>query len=521
MAAQNLNNNTDAELNDSGSGVDLEVIVFNIARNWWMILIAFIIAAMASYIVVSERYRPSYYAEATLVVSSKDGSADVVYSNLVVAEKLAQSLSYVLESPVLLQKVGETLGMPTFYGKVSAKSIENTNLIQIGVETTSPQLAFDEISGLIKYHHIVSDNVLGNAVIDLLKAPTVPTAPVRSMNRTSKVLMYAGLAAAAVIALIVIASVTSDEIMTENDLVTRVDCPPLATIYHERKNLPLRARIQGVKTSMLITNPTTSFRFAETYRLFRTRLEYLMRQKNYKVLMVSSAVENEGKTTSAANTAIILALNNKKVLLMDGDMLRPALYKAMTMRITRGKSIDELIKGSVDMSEIPTLEGLPTLSLLLGKTALPNSTEIIGSKEMKSFLDRARAYFDYIVIDTPPIAVATDAECFAEVADCMILVIKQGGTRAKRINECIDSLSQSGIDILGCIFNNVYPLEFLSTASQNIDNYRPIHGESSRNGYGGYGAYGSYGAYGAYGGGYGYSAGSGNTSGAEKGGDRA
>ena len=507
-AANNMNNPN----NEPQSNIDVEVIFFNVIKNWWMILIACLIAAMAAYVFVSERYTPSYYAEATLVVSSKDGGSDVVYSNLVVAEKLAESLSYVLESPVLQQKVAESLEMPGFYGKVTALSIDNTNLIQIGVEASSPQLAFDEINGLIKYHHIVSDNILGNAVIDLLKAPTVPTAPVKGMNRSAKVLMYAGIAAVAVIAIIIVASVMSDEIMTENDLVTRVDCPPLATIYHERKNLSLRARLQGVKTSMLITNPTTSFRFAETYRLFRTRLEFLMRQKNYKVLMVSSALENEGKTTCAANTAITLALNNKKVLLMDGDMLKPALYKAMTMKITRGKSIDELIKGDVDMHEIPTLEGLPTLSLLLGKSSLPNSTEIIGSKEMRSFLEKARAYFDYIVIDTPPIALASDAECFAEVADCMLLVIKQGGTRAKRINECIDAINQSGLEILGCIFNNVYPLELLgASGSQQMDSYRPIHGESSRGGYGygsygsygGYGSYGNYGRYGSYGAGYG------------------
>ena len=481
------------------SNIDIEVVIFNIVRNWWMILIGCIIAAMAAYMVVTERYTPRYHAAATFVVSSKDNSSDPVYSTLVVASKLAESLTYVFESPVLRQKVAESLDMPAFNGTITATFVENTNLIQLGVDASSPQLAFDEMCAIIKYHHIVSDNIMGNAVMDVLKAPTVPTEPVASMNRPSKVLTAALATGLAITILLVVSSVVSDEIMTENDLVTRVDCPPLATIFHERKNLSLRARLQGVKTSMLITNPTTSFRFAETYRLFRTRLEYLMRQKNYKVLMVSSALENEGKTTSAANTAITLALNNKRVLLMDGDMLKPALYKAMSMKITRGKSIDELIKGNVDMNEIPTYEGLPTLSLLLGKSSLSNSTEIIASKEMKDFLDKARDYFDYIVIDTPPIALATDAECFAEIADCMLLVIKQGGTRAKRINECLDSISQSGVDILGCIFNNVYPLDFLNLSSKkHADPYRPIHGDPSRSGYG-YGSYGSYGSYGNYG----------------------
>jgi capsular exopolysaccharide synthesis family protein len=297
------------------------------------------------------------------------------------------------------------------------------------------------------------------------------------MDRGTRVLKYSLIAALAVVGVIAVFSITSDRIMTEKDLESKVDCHPLAVIYHERKNLSLRARLSGVKTAMLITNPTTSFRFAETYRLFRTRLEYLMDKKGHKVIMVSSVYENEGKTTSAANTAITLALNNKKVLLMDGDMLKPAIYKVMSMRVRRGKAINEIIQSEVPMEEIPTCEGIPNLSLLLGRTSINNSTALIGSNEMNDFMAKAREYFDYIVIDTPPIALASDAECFAEISDCMLLVIKQAGARAKRINECLEAINRSGTEILGCIFNNVYPLEFLGTQSTDSgarQNYRTV-----------------------------------------------
>ena len=445
-----------------GSGIKIEVILFSLFRSWWIVLIGCLVAAMASYIFISESYKPKYYAEATFVVSSKDGGADQVYSNLVVASKLADSFTYVLESPVLKQKIAESLGMDSFEGTIKAKSIVNTNLIQIGVEAGSPQTAFYEMDGIIKYHSIVSDNLLGNVVLDVLKAPTVPTAPVEKLNKASKIMSVTGISAAVIVALIVIATVVSDDVMTESDLETKVDCPALATIYHERKNLTLRARLQGVKTSMLITNPTTSFRFAETYRLFRTRIEYMMRQKGYKVMMVSSVLENEGKTTCAANTAITLAMDNNRVLLIDGDMIKPALYKVMNVKVKRGMAINEVITSDIAMDSIPRLESVPELSLLMGKSSLSNSTELIGSREMKDFIERAKEHFDYVIIDTPPIALATDAECFAELADCTLLVIKQGGARAKRINESIEAVSQSGTEILGCIFNNVYPLEFLS-----------------------------------------------------------
>ena len=358
--------------------------------------------------------------------------------------------------------------MDAFEGTIEIENVENTNILEITLQANSPQVAFDEMRSVIENHRTVSESIMGNAVIDVLKAPTVPTKPLKQLDRPGQVVKYSLLAGAAVIAVIIVFSIVSDQIMTEKDLENRVDCPALATIYHERKNLSLRAKLLGVKTSMLITNPTTSFRFAETYRLFRTRLEYIMKQKDYKVLMISSVYENEGKTTCAANTAITLALNNKKVLLMDGDMLKPALYKVMGTRVKRGKAVNEVITSDMPFEDIPVNENVPTLSLLMGRSSISNSTEVIASNEMRDFIAKAKEYFDYVVIDTPPMALASDAECFAELADCMMIIVKQGGARAKRINECLEAVSRSGAEILGCLFNNVYPLELLSAPSADI-----------------------------------------------------
>ena len=501
------------------SHIDIEVIIFDVIRNWWIILIGCLIVGMISYIFITERYKPQYYAGATFVVSGRDSTTNTVYANLNNATKLATSLTYVLESPILRQTVANALDMKEFDGTLSATIIENTNLITIFVIASSPQIAFDEINGVIEYHHIVSDNIMGNVVMDVLRKPTVPAGPTELMNRNSSIIKNVLITALLIVAVLIVVSVAGDSIMTEANLINRVDCPPLATIRHERKNLSLRARLRGAKASMLITNPTTSFRFAETFRLFRTRLEYMMKRKDYKVMMVSSVLENEGKTTMTANVAIMLALNNKKVLLMDGDMLKPALYKLMGTRIKRGTAVNEVIMNPGDMSEIPTLEGLPTLSLLLGKTPLPNSTEIIGSKEMKDFIKKAREYFDYVIIDTPPIAYATDAECFAEIVDCSLLVIRQGAARAKRINDCLDAIKQGGTEVLGCIFNNVHEFELFGTSTYGAKydanfrqaNYNSSGSRSSGGGYGGSHGYGygsggyGYGSSGyGYGGGYGY-----------------
>ncbi|MBO4384663.1 MAG: polysaccharide biosynthesis tyrosine autokinase [Clostridia bacterium] len=469
--------------------IDLRVVIYNIFKNWWVILIGSLIAAFASYIIISETYTPQYYAESTLVVSSKDGGADQVYSNLSVASRLADSFEYIMKSPVLMQKIAESLGMTSFDGTITAKSIANTNLIQIGVKASTPKIAFDEMNGIIKYHSIVSENILGDAVLDVLNAPTIPTSVVQGPQRL-KYGMITAVAAAVLIALIIaFVTILGDDVMTERDFDKRIDSTNLVSIYHERKNTSLKARLHGEKKSMLIVNPTTSFKFAETYRLFRTRLEYMMKQKKYKILMVSSVLENEGKTTTAANIALTLALNNKKTLLVDGDMLKPAIYKALDAKVERGMAINEVIGRNVSPDELPCYDGISSLKLMLGKSAVSNSLEVIGSPEMKAFFEKARDCYDFIIIDTPPVGLASDAECFAELSDCAVLVVKQGCARAARINDSLDSLTASGTDVLGCIFNNVRSVDLFGISTSGTG-----QGGSGK-GYGGYGGYGSYGRH--------------------------
>ncbi len=502
----------------SENRIDLEVVVFDILRGWWAIVICALIAAMATYIFVTERYTPTYYANATLVVSSKDTANGTVYSNLREANRLADSFSYVLGSQVMKEKIAEVLGMDEFDGTVSTNLIEQTNLIEVSVTASSPQTAFAEVTALIEHHNIVTDKAMQGAVLNVLQMPTVPTAPKTAMNRWDSVLQAAGLAALGAIAMLAFISIVSDTVMTENDLVYKVDCKPLTTIYHERKNLSFRARLQGAKCSMLITNPTTSFRFAETYRLFRTRLEYITKKNGDKVIMVASVLENEGKSTTAANIALMLALNGKKVLLMDADMLKPAQYKLFGTRVRRGAGINEVVMSKTyDMGGIAKQEGLPTLSLLLCRDSVPNSTEILGSGEMSSFIKAAKAYFDYVIIDTPPIAYSTDAECVAEQADATILVIRQGVASAHRINNCLDAIKQSGTNVLGCVFNNVRTFDLFGTATSGArydSNFRQSGGNKKRK-ESGYGYGGSSGGSG-YGYGYGKQSGYGYGYGGER-----
>ena len=116
-----------------------------------------------------------------------------------------------------------------------------------------------------------------------------------------------------------------DTVKCEADVEQKLDTRLLATVRHEKKQKTLRNR----KTSILITNATTGFAFVETFKRLRTRVDYLMRRAQGRTILVTSLLEDEGKSTVAVNLALAMARRHKNVLLIDLDMKKPALYKLL------------------------------------------------------------------------------------------------------------------------------------------------------------------------------------------------
>ena len=161
--------------------------------------------------------------------------------------------------------------------------------------------------------------------LDVLRRPAVPTAPANSSGamHMAKLCALAGLLLAAVY--LAVRVYLRDTVKCEADVEQKLDTRLLATVRHEKKQKTLRNR----KTSILITNPTTGFAFVETFKRLRTRVDYLLRRAQGKTVMVTSLLEDEGKSTVAVNLALAMARRHKNVLLIDLDLKKPALYKLL------------------------------------------------------------------------------------------------------------------------------------------------------------------------------------------------
>ena len=193
---------------------------------------------------------------------------------------------------------------------------------------------------------------------------------------------------------------------------------------------------------------------AESYRALRTSLLLSNLGAPPKVIMITSALPQEGKTTTSINSAVVLAQKGVRVLLIDADLRRPSIHKNLGMGPHAGLS--NVLTGSATLEEAITHTSiLPNLDVLTAGTPPPNPAELLASSNMRDLLAQLREQYDHIVIDTPPSLSVTDAVVLSPRADAVVLVIRSGQTTKQALRRSRDILTQVNAKVVGVLLNAV------------------------------------------------------------------
>ncbi|MGB7610079.1 MAG: polysaccharide biosynthesis tyrosine autokinase [Candidatus Sulfotelmatobacter sp.] len=192
---------------------------------------------------------------------------------------------------------------------------------------------------------------------------------------------------------------------------------------------------------------------AESYRALRTSLLLTNLGAPPKVIMVTSALPQEGKTTTSMNTALVLAQKGVRVLLIDADLRRPSIHKILGWGPRSGLS--NVLTGSATLKQTIQPSFLPNLSILPAGTPPPNPAELLASANMRDVLEELRGQYDHIVVDTPPTLSVTDAVVLSPRADAIILVIRSGQTTKQALRRSRDILTQVNAKVSGVLLNAV------------------------------------------------------------------
>ncbi len=228
--------------------------------------------------------------------------------------------------------------------------------------------------------------------------------------------------------------------------------------------LPLIAAIPAVDSEHLLPGKFREFavsrgvsswsKMAEALRGMRTSILLSSPGSPPKVIMVASTRPGEGKSSVASLTAITFALNGSKVLLVDGDLRRPAIH--LRFRIGKGLGLSSVLSGTVPFREaVVPWSDLPNLHILASGPIPPLPSELLGSKQMEDMLALVRSEYDFVIIDTPPVLAVTDASVLGRLADAAILILRYGTARKQVVLRCINLLERSGTHLLGVAVNAV------------------------------------------------------------------
>ena len=194
-------------------------------------------------------------------------------------------------------------------------------------------------------------------------------------------------------------------------------------------------------------------RALEAYRSIRTALLLSHSGNPPQIMLVTSALPGEGKSTTVANTAMALAQTGAQTLIVDLDMRQPKLAESFGIKAEQGMST--FLSGISDLSSQIYETGVPDLFLLPAGPRAPNPAELIGSARMLPAIQLMREHFTYVVIDTPPVLELSDALAASPHADGVILVARGGKTPRKSVQRAADSLAQVGAKLLGVLVNDV------------------------------------------------------------------
>ncbi len=196
----------------------------------------------------------------------------------------------------------------------------------------------------------------------------------------------------------------------------------------------------------------TSSRVLEAYRMARTNLMYAAKGKGCRVFGITSAAPHDGKSLTAANLSISFAMSGKHVLLIDCDMRRPT--QSVAFGLTARAGLSEYLAGVCDSAEIVPTE-YTNLSFLSAGRCPPNPAELLYGDRFTSLVEKAKAEYDCVFIDLPPMNVISDAAIVAPALDGYVFVVRAGRSDKRLVQSAMDAISRVEGKILGFILNDI------------------------------------------------------------------
>ncbi|MFA7248277.1 MAG: polysaccharide biosynthesis tyrosine autokinase [Dehalococcoidia bacterium] len=421
-------------------------------RKWWWLFIAALLVGGGLAYGVSLRLDPTYRATTTLLVVQRQAEGVVQLNDIQTAERLANTFSRLVTiRPVLEQAVSDghlPFSADDLEKRISVRNPTSTQLLEVSAESSDPALAAT-MANTVAASFISSNQAnLSNrpglvSVVERAEPPHQPVAPRKSLN--------------AALGALVLLSATVGGVMLIEYLDDTVKSPEQAS---EISGLPTLGRIEQFERSRTPRDQLQAAHrprstVAEAYRAARTNLSYAIDLgRDRRLILVTSPGPGEGKTTTVANLAVVFGLAGHRVCVIDTDLRRPMLHRLFGLDNQEGLT-NLLLAREPEMDRAIQRTVYTNVSAVTSGPLPPNPSELLGSARMQEILDRIKARFDVVLLDSPPALVVTDASVLATLADGLLIVTRAHHTRTQQLRATVEELAQSGRPIAGIVINRV------------------------------------------------------------------
>lgn len=419
-------------------------------KSWWIVVctVAVALAGGVGLILLSTQ---TYASSVTFFVRTPADQLGGAYQGDQFAQKRVNSYIELAESRRLadLVKNNTQLDLTTdqITSMITAKGDMNTVLLSVTVTDTDAQRSLDIARSIsTQFITLVADletppgSETPTVSLEVTSAPTLNPAPVEP--RKGLIMSLAAVFGLLVgIAIAILRELLDQTVRSSEAISELTEAPALATIPFD----------QSAKLSPLVVNSDARSIRAEAFRQLRTNLQFIDVDNPARVIVVTSSLPGEGKSSTATNLAVMFAEADKKALLIEADLRRPKVAEYLGLEGAVG--LTNVLAGQVEISEVLQPWGRGGLTLLPSGTLPPNPSEILGSENMNDLLDSLKKAFDIIIIDTPPLLPVTDAAVAAVKADGAILVARYGKTTNQQLTRAKQSLDAVGARTLGSVLN--------------------------------------------------------------------
>lgn len=418
----------------------------------WITVVAITLLGVLGAIALSLITTPLYQASTRLFVSTNSGSSlsDTYQGNRLSQERVV-SYAQLLMGRTLAQRTIDKLGLDEsaqeLQGAVQASAKLDTVLIDVSVLDESPVRARD-IANTLSEEFVVmvreletppGSDVSPDARVVVEQRASIPNNPV--VPKTARnIAAGLGLGLMLGIGLAVLRDALDNTVKARETLedITKVGLVGSIPLDKERRNNPA------------ISFDTDHSGIAEAFRKLRTNLQFLSVDNPPRVIVLTSSLPSEGKSTTAINIALALAEGDQKVVLVDGDMRRPTLAKYLDLVGPVGFST--VLSGRASLNEALQKTRFSGLTVLTAGAVPPNPSELVGSKSAEKVLSELREQFDYVIVDSTPLLAVTDAAILAAGADGVLIMTRFGQTRREQLTHAVGNLESVGAPLLGAVF---------------------------------------------------------------------